>query len=60
MSGEIHIQLLSCEDTSEVGSYISCSHLRDVACEEVCSWRITYVGLWASRSVEQVYERGGS
>jgi len=29
--------LLSCGDTSEVGSYVSCSHLRDVACGKVRS-----------------------
>jgi len=32
MSGEVHILLLSCRDTSKVGSYVSCSHLRDVVC----------------------------
>jgi len=37
MSGEVHIMLLSCGDTSEVGSYVPCSHLRDAACGEVCS-----------------------
>jgi len=31
MSGEVYILLLSCGDTSEVGSYVSCSHLRDAA-----------------------------
>jgi len=41
-------------------SYFPCSHLRDVACGEVRSWWITCVGLRASRSVEQDYERGGS
>jgi len=35
MSGEVHILLLSCGDTSEVGSYVPCSHLRDVVSEEV-------------------------
>ena len=60
MSGEVHILLLSYRDTSEVGSYVSCSHLRDVAFEEVRSWKITYVGLRTGRSVEQDYERGGS
>jgi len=52
MSGEVHTQLLSCGDTSEVGSYVPCSRLRDVACGEVRSWWITCVGLWAGRSVE--------
>ena len=32
MSGEVHILLFSCGDTSEVGSYVSRSHLRDVVC----------------------------
>jgi len=32
MSREVHIQLLSCGDTSEVGSYVSCSHLRYATC----------------------------
>jgi len=59
MRREVHIQLLSCGDTSEVGSYVSCSHLRDAACGEVRGWWITYVGLWAGRSVDQDYERGG-
>jgi len=44
--------LLSFGDMSEVGSYVPCSHLRDAACEEVRSWWITCVGLWAGRSVE--------
>jgi len=52
--------LLSCGDTSVVGSYVLCSHLRDAACGEVRSWWITCVGLWADRSVEQNYERRGS
>jgi len=60
MSGEVHIQLLSCGDTSEVGSYVLCSHLRDAMCREVWGWWITCVGLRAGRSVEQDYERGGS
>jgi len=60
MSREVHIQLLLCWDTSEVGSYVSCSHLRDVACGEVRSWWITCVGLRVGRSVEQDYEHGGS
>jgi len=59
MSGEVHILLLSCGDTSEVGSYVPCSDLRDVACG-VHSWWITCVGLRAGRSVVQDYERGGS
>jgi len=29
------MQLLSCGDTSEVGSYVPCSQLRDVVCGEV-------------------------
>ena len=41
-------------------SYVSCSHLRVVASGEVHSWWITYVGLWAGRSVELDYEWGGS
>ncbi|QCD99432.1 hypothetical protein DEO72_LG7g713 [Vigna unguiculata] len=57
MSGEVHIQLLSCGDTSEVGSYVPCSHLRDVACGEVRNWWITCVRLRAGRSVEQDYKR---
>jgi len=60
MSEEVHIQLLSCRDTSEVGLYVPCSHLRDVAYGEVRSWCITCVGLQAGRSIEQDYERGGS
>jgi len=40
MSGEVHILLLSCGDTSEVGWYVPCSHLRDAACREVRSWWI--------------------
>jgi len=55
MSGEVHIQLLSCGDTSEVGSYVSCSHLRDVACRQVHRVRLR-----AGRFVEQDYEHGGS
>jgi len=35
MSGEVHILILSCGDTSEVGSYVLCSLLRDAACGEV-------------------------
>jgi len=60
MSDEVHIQLLSCGDTNEVGSYVSYSHLRDAACGEVRSWWITCVRLWAGRSIEQDYKRGGS
>jgi len=60
MSGEVHTQLLSCEDTSEVGSYVPCSHLRDVAYGEVHGWWITCVGLRAGKSIEQDYEWGGS
>jgi len=60
MTGEVHIQLLSCGDTSEVGSYVSCSHLRDLVWGEVRGWWFTYVGLWVGRFVEQDYERGGS
>jgi len=52
MSGEVHTQLLSYGDTSEVGSYVPCSQLRDAACGEVCSWWITRVGLRVGRSVE--------
>ena len=32
MSGEVHTLLLSYEDTSEVGSYVLYSQLRDAAC----------------------------
>jgi len=60
MSRKVHILLLSCGDTSEVGSYVLCSHLRDAACGEVRIWWITCVGLRAGRSVELDYERGGS
>jgi len=60
MNGEVRIQLLSREDTSEVGSYVPCSRLRDAMCGEVRGWWITCVGLRASRSVQQDYERGGS
>jgi len=60
MSWDVHIQLFSCGDTSEVGSYVPCSHLRDAACGEVRHWWIMCVGLWANRSVEQDYEREGS
>jgi len=60
MSGEVHILLLSCGDTSKVGSYVPCLHLRDATCGEVRSWWITCFGLRAGRSVEQDYERGGS
>jgi len=52
MSGEVHIQLLSRGDKSEVGSYVLCPRLRDVACGEVRGWWITCVGLRAGRSVE--------
>ena len=37
--------LLSCGDTSEVGLYVSCSHLRDAVSGEVRSWWITCVKL---------------
>jgi len=60
MSGEVHIQLLSRGDMSEVGSYVLCSRLRDATCGKVRGWWITYIGLQAGRSVEQDYERGGS
>jgi len=56
MSGEVHIQLLSCGNTSDVGSYVPCSHLRDAMCREICSWWITCVELRAGRSIEQDYE----
>jgi len=52
MSEEVHTQLLSYGDTSDVGSYVSCSKLRDAACGEVRSWWITCVRLRADRSVE--------
>ena len=32
MSVEVHIQILSHGDTSEVGSYVPCSRLRDATC----------------------------
>jgi len=60
MSGEVHTRLLSCRDTSEVGSYVPCSQLRDAVCGEVRSLWITCVGLRAGRSVEYDYEREGS
>jgi len=60
MSREVHIQLLSCGDTSEVGSYVLCSHLRDATCREVRSLWITCVGLRVGRSVGNDYEPGGS
>jgi len=60
MSGEVRIQLHSCGYTSEVGSYVSCSYSRDVACGEVRSWWITCVELGAGKSVEQDYERRSS
>jgi len=60
MSGEVHILLLSCGDVNEVGSYVPCSHLRDVACGLVRSWWITCVGLRVVRFLEQDYEQGGS
>jgi len=37
MSGVVHTYLLSCGDTSEVGLYVPCSQLRDVAYGEVRS-----------------------
>jgi len=58
MSGEVHILLLSCGDMSEVSSYVPCSHLRDAACGEVCSWWITCVGLRTGRFIELDHERG--
>jgi len=57
--GGVHIQLLSCGVTSEVGLYVSCARLRDAVCGEVRDWWITCVGLWSGRSIEQDYERGG-
>jgi len=60
MSGEVHILLILCWDTSDVGSYVSCSHFRDAACGEVRSLWITCVGLRVGRSVELDYELGGS
>jgi len=54
MSEEVHIQLLSRGDRSDVGSYVPCSR------GEIRGWWITCVGLRAGRSVEQDYERGGS
>ena len=60
MRGEVHIQLLSCGDTNEVGSYVPCSHLRDATCREVRSWWIMCVALRVDRSVELDYERGVS
>jgi len=52
MSREVHIQLLLHRDTSEVGLYVPCSRLRDVACREVRGWWITCVGLRAGRSIK--------
>jgi len=57
MSGKVHILLLSYGDTSEVGSYVPCSHLRDAACVEVRSSWITCVAQQVDRFVEQDYER---
>ena len=54
------MQLLSCGDTSKVGSYVLCSHLGDAACGKVRSWWITCVGLRVGKSVGQDHERGGS
>jgi len=59
MSMEVHIQLVSCGDTSEVGSCVMCSHLRDVARGEVRSLWFTCVGLRVGRSVGKDYEQGG-
>jgi len=52
MSGEVHTRLLSCGDTSEVGSCVSCSQLKDAGYGEERSLWITCVGLRTSRSVE--------
>jgi len=60
MSGEVHIQLLSRRDTSEVGSYVPCSRLRDATCGEVRGCGSHVLDYGAGRSVEQDYERGGS
>jgi len=60
MSGEVHIQLLSRGDTSEVGSYVPCSRGEMPRAGRYVGWWITCVGLWAGRPVEQDYERGGS
>jgi len=60
MSGEVHINLLSRGDTSEVVLYVPCSRLKDATCGEVRGWWITCVGLRVGRFVEQDYERGGS
>jgi len=35
MSEEVHTYLLSCGDTSEVGSYVPCLKLRDAGYEVV-------------------------
>ena len=40
--------------------YVSSSHLRDVASEELRNWWITCVGLQTGRSVKQDYERESS
>jgi len=60
MSGEVHIQLLSRGDTSEVGLYVTCSCLRDAMCGEVRGWWIICVGLQTGRSVQKDYEWEGS
>jgi len=60
MSGEVHILLLSCGDTNEVGSYVPCSHLRDAASREVRSWWITCDEVRAGRSVDLDCEQEGS
>ena len=60
MSGEVHIKLLSHEDTREVGSYVPCSRWEMPRAGRYGGWWITCVGLRAGRSVEQDYERVGS
>jgi len=42
------------------GSYVPCSHLRDIVSGEVRNWWITCVRLMAERSVELDYEQGDS
>jgi len=69
MSEEIHIQLLSRGDTSEVSSYVPCSRLRDAMCVRygvggshvwTTGGQVCRAGLRVGRFVEQDYERGGS
>ncbi|QCD96460.1 hypothetical protein DEO72_LG6g1163 [Vigna unguiculata] len=55
MSGKVHILLLSCGDTSEVCSYVPCSHLRDVACGSEYL-KMSYCNTYRPQSIEHVRE----